>query len=216
MSDPGPIHCDVFDAHADELALRQLDEPLRGRLLAHAAACPHCYSLLDSLGTLADRLVLAAPQMEPPAGFESRVLARLDAATVGSTRRSMGLRWAAAGVAAAGIVVAGALVALQFDDGPKVTTAAIVAAAGTEVGSIQLIDEPTPHVLVAIDAPRPGRGIRTCELQRPDGTWEAVGAWDTAGIASGVWAVGIDPVLLDATAMRITSDGDVLATAIFD
>lgn len=215
MRDQRPIDCEEFDAHADELALGQVDEPLRSQLLAHAAHCAHCHAMLDSLATVVDRLLLAAPQIEPPAGFESRALGRLDVAP-GSTRRRSGLRWASAGAAAVGIALAGALVAVQFDDEPTAATTAIVAAAGTEVGSVQLIAEPTPHVLVAIDTPRPGPGIRACELQRPDGTWETVGWWDAAAIATGVWAVGIEPDLLDATAMRITADDDVLATAIFD
>jgi hypothetical protein len=216
VSEWGSIDCDEFDAHVDELALGQLNEPLRSQLLAHTLACPHCQSLLDSLGTVADRLLLAAPQVEPPAGFESRVLARVDTAAAGSTRHVRGLRWVAAGAAAVVIAVSGILVVAQLDDGPKAVTAAIVAAAGNEVGSVQLIAEPTPYVVVVIDAPRPGPGIRACELQRPDGTWETVGWWDAADIASGVWAVGIDPALLDATAMRITADDDVLATAVFN
>ena len=216
MRDQRAIGCEKFDDHADELALGQVDEPLRSQLLAHAARCAHCHALLDSLGTVADRLLLAAPQIEPPAGFENRVLGRLDVAPVGSTGRRSGFRWAIAGAAAVGIACAGALVAVQFDDEPTAATTAIVAAAGTEVGSVQLIAEPTPHVLVVIDAPRPGPGIRACELQRPDGTWETVGWWDAAAIATGVWAVGIEPDLLDATAMRITADDDVLASAIFD
>lgn len=213
MSEHGSISCERFDAHADELALSQLDEPLRGELLAHAVDCPHCHSLLDSLGTVADRLLLAAPQVEPPAGFESRTLARLDPPTA-ETRRSVRLWWVAA--AAGAIVIAGVFVVLRFDREPTAVTAAIVAATGNESGSVQLIAEPTPHVLVTIAAPSPAPGIRTCELQRPDGTWERVGWWDAADIASGVWAVGIDPTLLDATAMRITSDSGVLATATFD
>ena len=216
MSEWGLIDCEQFDAHVDELALGQLNEPLRSQLLAHTLECPHCHSLLDSLGTVADRLLLAAPQVEPPAGFENRALARLDTATTGSTRRFRGLRWVAAGATAVVIAVSSVLVVAQVDDGPKVVTAAIVAAAGTEVGSVQLIAEPTPYVLVVIDAPRAGPGIRACELQRPDGTWETVGWWDAADITSGVWAVGIDPALLDATAMRITADDDVLATAVFN
>lgn len=218
MSTDVTIDCEQFDAHADELALGQVAEPLRGQLVTHAALCPNCHSLLDALGAVADRLLLAAPQMEPPAGFENRALARLDAVTVGSDRRSVSVRWVAAvGVAAAvAVMVVGAFLAVRFDDGPNTATAAIVATTGSEIGSVQLIAEPAPHVLVTIDTPTSDPGRRTCELQRPDGTWQTVGWWNAADIASGVWAVGIDPVLLDATAMRITSDGDVLATATFD
>lgn len=216
MSGRDSIRCQQFDVHADELALGQLDEPLRGQLLAHAAECPHCHSLLDSLGAVADRLLLAAPQVEPPAGFESRALARLDAGAVIPARRTTGRWWLAAAAVLVAIAVAGAVVVLQRDDGLTAATAAIVGNTGDEVGSVQLIARPTPHVLVVIPAPRSDPGIRYCELQRPDGTWEAVGWWDASDIASGVWAVGIDATLLDATAMRVTSDGELLATATFD
>lgn len=211
-----PIGCQQFDVHVDELALGQLDEPLRGQMLAHAAGCQGCHSLLDGVATVADHLLLAAPQVEPPAGFENRVLDRIAAETSGSHRRPDFKRWIAAGVATVGIVVAGLLVLARIDDGPGLESAAIVATGGIELGTVQLIAEPTPHVLVTIDTPRPDPGTRTCELQRPDGTWDSVGWWDAADIATGVWAVGIDPDLLDATAMRITNDGDVLATATFD
>ncbi len=211
-----PIDCETFDAHAEELALGQQNEPLRGRLLAHAALCPRCHSLIDGLGMVADRLLLVAPQIEPPADFESRALARLGAQAAGPTHRPVGFRWLV-GAAAVGAVAAASLflVLAPGDQPATITTAAIVSTAGSEVGSAQLIAEPVPHLVVTIAAPHPGPGIRTCELRRADGTWEEVGWWDAADIATGVWAVGIDPDLLDATAMRITSDGDAIASATF-
>ena len=216
MSARVPVSCAQFDLLADELALGQVDEPTRGRLLAHAANCPHCHSLLDSLATVAERLLLAAPQVEPPEGFESRVVAHLGTAASSPVRRSARVRWIAAAVAA--LIVAGATVALILrpESSSAVATAAIVTDEGAAVGSAQLLAEPTSYLLITVENPRPGPGVRLCELLRPDGTWELVGQWDAAGIASGVWAVGVDPQLLDATAMRITSDGAVLATATFE
>jgi hypothetical protein len=220
VSEHDRISCEQFDGRAEELALGQLDDPERSRLLAHAADCPRCHSLFEGLGTVVDRLLLAAPQVEPPAGFEGRVLARLDAVESSGSRRPrrssrLGSSIAFAAVIAAALVAVGTVLALRGDGGSS-SAAEIVAAAGVEVGSVELIADPTAHVLVVIDAPRPGPGRRACELQGPDGSWITVGWWDAEDIASGVWAVGIDPALLDATAMRITSDGDVLATATFD
>ena len=217
MSEHDRISCEQFDGRAEELALGQLDDPERSRLLAHAADCPRCHSLFEGLGTVVDRLLLAAPQVEPPAGFEGRVLARLDTAESRGPRRSsrLGTSIALAGSIAAALMIVVTVMVLRGDGGSS-TAAAIVASAGVEVGSVELIAEPTAHVLVVIDAPRPGPGQRACELRRPDGSWTTVGWWDAADIASGVWAVGIDDALLDATAMRITSDGEVLATATFD
>jgi anti-sigma factor RsiW len=217
VSEHDRISCEQFDGRAEELALGQLDDPERSRLLAHAADCPRCHSLFEGLGTVVDRLLLAAPQVEPPAGFEGRVLARLDTAESRGPSRSsrLGSSIALVGVIAAALMIVGIVLVFRGDGGSS-NAAAIVAAAGVEVGSVELIAEPTAHVLVVIDAPRPGPGRRACELRGPDGSWTTVGWWDAADIASGVWAVGIDDALLDATAMRITSNGEVLATATFD
>lgn len=214
MSEHPPTSCELFDEHVDEMALGQLDEPLRNALLAHAAACPACHSLLESLSTVADRLLLAAPQIEPPAGFENRTLARLEIPSVGPARSSFAKLVAAAAVVL--LVAAGGLVAARLADDATADAAPIVAVNGMQIGSAQLIAEPVAHVVVVIDTPRPSPGFRTCELRSPDGSWEEVGRWDSEDIASGVWAVGIDPSLLDATAMRITADGAVLSTATFD
>ncbi len=209
--------CDHFDEHADELALGQIDEPLRSRLLAHATGCPRCHALLAGLGTVVDRLLLVAPQVEPPAGFESRVLARMATASASAAQRRGVPFWVAAVVAAATAALAVGVTLLAGESSPGATPAAeIVAATGAEVGFVRLVADPEPHVLITVTAPRPGAGLRHCELQRDDGNWVEVGTWEVADLASGVWAVGIDADLLGATAMRVTdANGSVLATARF-
>ncbi len=219
MSKNPTIGCDQFDEQVEDLALGHIDEPQRSRLLAHASVCPPCQSLLEGLGTVADRLLLLAPQREPSAGFESRALARVDTTTTSGTARFRVPLWAAAAVAL--IVGAIGVTAARLLDEPFASaaeaTAAIVTPAGVDLGSVQLLANPAPHVLVAIRAPRPEPGQRNCELQRFDGTWVQVGSWEVADIAAGVWATGIDSSLLSATAMRITTqDGTLLATASFD
>ena len=207
------MNCDEFHEQVDDLALGQLEEPSRSAALAHAAGCQSCQTLLAGLGGVADRLLLAAPQLEPPAGFESRALARMGASTATRTGR-----WVTA-VAAVLIVVAGAVLwwAANDDAASDVVAARIEAADDVTIGAVELRSTPTPHVLVMIDAPRPDPGTRTCELQREDGTWVSVGSWEVDDIAAGVWAVGIAPELLDATAMRIVADdGTVLAAADFN
>ncbi|MGD9750608.1 MAG: hypothetical protein AB7W59_06380 [Acidimicrobiia bacterium] len=218
--------CRTFDERVDELALGGVDEPLRTTLLAHAASCPSCRASLDGLTAIVDQLLLAAPALEPPAGFEGRVLERLGAAAnppavsglaapaarrlrATSRRRALGLLAAAATV----LVLAG--VAARLLDRPDTPpSGAIVNATGTRIGAVHLLDEPVDHVLVTIASPQAAPGVRHCELQRPDGTWVAVGSWEPVDIEHGVWATGIDPSLADATAMRIvTDDGTVLATA---
>lgn len=208
--------CEHFDEHADALALGQVDEPLRSQLLAHSADCPRCHSLLDGLATVIDRLLLVAPHVEPPAGFEGRALGRIGVAATARrrTRRSRWLLAPAVAVAVAVALVAGVMRLADDERGARETP--IVAATGAVVGSVRLVAEPEPHVLVTVDSPRPDPGVRHCELRRPGGTWAEVGTWEVADLAAGVWAVGIPPELLTATAMRVTlDDGTVVATAAF-
>ena len=49
----------------------------RGAALRHLADCPDCRRELDAFARTVDDLLLLAPEREPPAGFESAVLARM-------------------------------------------------------------------------------------------------------------------------------------------
>ena len=79
-----PVTCEDFRDVVEELALGGVDDPRRARLHAHAAACPACQARLDELALLVDQLLSAAPELEPPAGFEGRVLDHLAAAAAGA------------------------------------------------------------------------------------------------------------------------------------
>jgi hypothetical protein len=60
-----------------ELALGILGGEDRARVLDHLTRCTDCSNELAALSRAADGLLTLAPQQEPPAGFEDRVLARL-------------------------------------------------------------------------------------------------------------------------------------------
>jgi Putative zinc-finger len=77
MSDP--MTCDAVAELAPELALGIVTGDQRARALAHLAGCGDCRARVEELSGVADALLLLAPAREPPAGFESRVLARLPA-----------------------------------------------------------------------------------------------------------------------------------------
>ena len=74
---------DVFQpsAHPEalpEFALGVLDPEERTSMLAHLSHCATCREELLELSAVADRVAAQAPPVEPQAGFEDRVLARLD------------------------------------------------------------------------------------------------------------------------------------------
>jgi hypothetical protein len=62
---------------AAELALDVATGADRGRALTHLEGCPECRALVGGLADARDEVLLLAPEREPPAGFESRTLARL-------------------------------------------------------------------------------------------------------------------------------------------
>ncbi len=213
-----PVTCSDFDTDAAELALGLVDDPRRTALVEHAASCRRCQARLDDLVAVVDQLVLLAPQVEPPAGFETRALARMGApaADLGWARRARILTSLLALVATLtlGMVVGRMLV---HTTGRAERTANIHNAAGAAVGEVHLVADPRPHILVSVLRPPTTPGMRTCELERPDGSWAVVGTWTKEEISTGVWAAALDPALMHAKAMRVTNDdGALLASAQFD
>jgi hypothetical protein len=70
------VGCELFESVAAELALGSLTGVDRSVALAHLDDCGACRTLIKELATVADALLLAAPEADPPAGFEVRLLAR--------------------------------------------------------------------------------------------------------------------------------------------
>jgi hypothetical protein len=62
-----------------EVATGAASGPDRALVLNHLAGCADCRRELDELTRVADDILLVAPEHEPPAGFESAVLARIAA-----------------------------------------------------------------------------------------------------------------------------------------
>jgi hypothetical protein len=71
------MSCEQTRQLAAELALGLADGAERAQALRHLAECPECRREVAELSEVADELLLLAPEREPPVGFESRVLARL-------------------------------------------------------------------------------------------------------------------------------------------
>ena len=222
MTSTGPMTCADFDAVADELAVGALGEPMRSRLLDHAAGCGRCGTLLNELSSVADELLAFGPEIEPPTGFETGTVARMQPPNPAPRRR-----WIRSGprvlVVAAVLIVtllAGGVIGRVTSGSPGAAVdrgsrqGAILSATGVRVGTVAVLSQPRPHVVIALDRPKPSPGDRTCQLEMPNGAWVSVGSWSYAEIGSGVWAVGIDHGMLGAVAMRIQDDGgDVVATA---
>src|SRR3954454_15520170 len=79
--------CEQTRNLASELALGIADGAERAAALEHLAGCAECRRAVAELSEVTDELLLRAPEREPPVGFESRVLARLQPPPTTARRR---------------------------------------------------------------------------------------------------------------------------------
>ena len=77
VSEVDEMSCDEFADSAAELALGVLTGRERARALAHLDQCDACRENVRQLALTGEELVGLLPAMEPPAGFETRVMDRL-------------------------------------------------------------------------------------------------------------------------------------------
>ena len=75
-----PWTCTQVGEASAELALGLLAGNERGAALDHLEHCDRCREAVTANASVIDRLLVAGPRAEPPAGFESRVLEAIDAA----------------------------------------------------------------------------------------------------------------------------------------
>jgi hypothetical protein len=66
--------CSRLEDVAAELALGLLAGTERAAALDHLQTCSRCQALVDEMAAAGDNLLLLAPEVEPPAGFETRAL----------------------------------------------------------------------------------------------------------------------------------------------
>jgi anti-sigma factor RsiW len=209
--------CDDVRQLAPEAALDLLDGSRRADVLGHLAHCSACRAELASLATTADALLAVASPAEPSAGFEQRVLARLESERTPAERRTR-RRWfdpvAAAVVAAAvAAIVVGIVVGLggRGDDrADGVVAARLLGTDGRAVGEVLLTDGPDRMVCVLDRAPA---GIPyAVSVTGPDGVADA-GRFTSEGPGL-PWATDLPIDAADVRRVVIRdADGTVRATA---
>jgi hypothetical protein len=151
------LDCDQLAEAAPELALGILPGDERAEAVAHLDGCSHCQQLVGTYTVLTDRLLLVAPRVEPPPGFEPQVVAmmtadhgasaqsRLRAPHPTARRRVPG---AVLAVAACVIAVILALVVIGPSSGPSVAAAEMRTDTGRLVGQIFVHDGPPAQVFM--------------------------------------------------------------------
>ena len=216
--------CAAFDAAIAELAFELLDANERDLLMRHAAGCDRCRAELESSSSVADQLVMLAPEGEPPVGFEQRALETM----IGPVRqlKPRQPRWLLAAAAAAIVVagVAGAVLGrsthstdprsagLDIAGITAVRSARLVNPAGEDHGSVVLTS--SHGVLLTMTLTDLDAGTYHCWISGDDGVDHEVAAWPIDGTRTGVWAVPLDASGSAVRRVEVTeSNGSTVATA---
>ncbi|MCA1691506.1 MAG: hypothetical protein LC733_04620 [Actinobacteria bacterium] len=155
------LDCRDVEVLAAELALGVVSAGERASALAHLGHCRGCQRLVDELATVADDLLLLAPEAEPTIGFESRVLAATGAPMERRPDRKPGRSRLRTAVAAAALVVvggagliAGLTAAPQPEVRNEVRTALDVSASGRATCRAFAFGDPQAWIFVSLEAPR--------------------------------------------------------------
>jgi len=109
------MSCEDTQRIAAELALGIADGADRAQALRHLAGCAECRRAVEELSEIADELLTLTPEREPPMGFESRVLARLQPPPR-RVRRWRRVLVVPAAAAAAAALAAGVVLGATRDD----------------------------------------------------------------------------------------------------
>jgi hypothetical protein len=216
--------CEEYGDELAELALGVLTGRDRARVLSHVESCPRCAEELEILSRAADSVVQAAPEMEPPLGFEVRLFERMGLTDVAPRRRRFRpSRWvpAVVGVAAAALALGLALgltsssptptVTAQPHGAHRVVTAALVED-GATVGHVMVMGGAKPWISMMLDDSS-AHGTVDCVVVTHDGLTHHVGTF-VAHKGYGAWIAPLPVNPAEVRAAEVVSPGGtVIATA---
>jgi hypothetical protein len=216
--------CEEYEDQLAELALGVLTGRVRAQVLAHVESCPRCAEELEILSRTADSVVMAAPEMDPPLGFEVRLFEKMGVDAQPRRRRLRPPRWVPAVVGVAAVAVAlGLGLSLTSSPAPGPTTAAsspgahraetaALVSQGATVGHVMVWGGATPWMSMMLDDST-AHGTVRCVVVTHDGVAHDVGSFD-AHQGYGAWMARL-PVPSDAVraAEVVSPSGTVIATA---
>ena len=191
-----------------ELVLGDVDSDRRAAMAAHLLRCPDCRREYDELAATVEELLPAVPGIQPPLGFDERVLARL-AADAGSTRARSSRRWrwlaVAAAVLVAVLVPAGIWVAARDDEAPSTGEVATLRLTGDDapVGTVSLAHVDNDHFMVVALVAAPDDIAYYCRIRLTDGSTVDSESWPAG---NGAWVVPLPPGA-DVTGVDVLPSG---------
>jgi hypothetical protein len=202
---------------APELALGVLSGPERAETLEHLSTCAPCRTTVASYTEVVDAITLVAPEVEPPEGFEGRVLR----AIVGGEarpwwRRRDGRRRAVVVLMAAAAVAIFSIAMVQIVNAardpnrdviatgrtPTIRSVALTSGTGLTQGRFYATLGTPAVAVVAVDSDLP-TGNYVLELLRASGAPEPLGTIAVTG-GRGSWAGPVPDGLGNGAVIRLT------------
>jgi Putative zinc-finger len=209
-----------------EVAARVAAGDERARALAHLSGCVGCRQELDALSMVVDEFLTLAPEVQPPAAFESVVLAR----AVPAPRRwwqSRQLQVAAAVVLAAAVGVGATLQAsaddrrvagqyreiLRIAGGRFLTARPLATPGGSRAGRVFAYQGAPSWVFVVV-AYGQATGAYQVFLATRDGVNRMIGEVEVVG-GAGSWGIAIDADVAQVAEVRLAGAAGPPLTAVF-
>lgn len=217
--------CEEVQVLAPEVALGVASGEERALVLAHARSCHECRRVVEELSETADSLLLVGPLHDPAPGFESTVLAQMQAQKVPQER----VRTKLIAAVLVSILVAGAIAAwvtsgdrtlaahyrdaLAVADGKYFGVVTLQSPSGSRGGHMFAYEgDPTWVFLVFTTPLEPGR--YDAEVVTTNGDVRSLGSFDIAG--EGTWGRELPVGLRSVRSVRVTdADGNVALQATF-
>ena len=219
----------MFEEDLVELALGEVSEPRRSQLLSHMTGCLHCRATYHEVVSAVDAVVPTAPEAQPPAGFDLRVLSAMGIGSIGgaetkswSSRLSPSRLFLAAAavlmIAAVG-VVGGALFGGSGERQAPVSapllapdSAVLRTGDGATVGTAALAWMHQDRVLVVQLSQAPV-GVRyRCRVQMAEGNTMVLGQWTPSSANGGTWVMPAPQGDLNGVDL-VTDSGQVWSSA---
>lgn len=213
-------HVDPHDEHdehvdAEALALGDLGELERAEVTAHLQACRACHQRYEEALAAVGDLLRAVPAVQPPLGFDARVLRRIGidpAAARGVSRR----RWLAGAVAAAAIVVllaVGAWLVVRSDTPQDQVAELSRTRDGSAVGTVSVSDVAGRAVMVVAIVDAPDDVSYRCVARLRDGRVVESESWPAG---AGAWIVPLpDDGVVEHVDVVVSDSGNVWSVATF-
>jgi hypothetical protein len=209
----------------DELALDVLPGDTRALAFAHLEACPGCRLRVEELSESADQLLFTYRPVDPPPGFEDRVLGRLGPERARPRppprRRSRMLALVAAAAVVVGMAGGAGIVFSQgsgdgtppLAQGPEMRTVALISASGQRIGDVASYAGAPAWFFLRVD--HGADATYQCVLDVDGGSSVSIGPMVVSN-GQGGWG---EHVNMDAHRVRsarlVNTAGNTIATATF-